>query len=65
MEWNSDTRSDAQSLLLGISHFSFIMTLVATQMVLSYTKGLSVKLQGPYFDVSRAHREVETIKATL
>ena len=64
-EWNRDTRSDAQSLLLAMSQFSFVVALVATQSVLAYTKGLSVKLQGPYVDVARAHREIETVKATL
>ena len=64
-EWNRDTRSDAQSLRLALSQFSFIVTLVVTQSVLAYTKGLSVKLQGPYMDVARAHREIETVKATL
>ena len=61
---NRETRSDAQSLRLALSQFSFIATLVATHCVLAYTKGLSVKLQGRYVDVARAHREVETVKAT-
>ena len=64
-EWNRDIRSDAQSLHLALSHFSFIVTLVVTQSVLAYTKGLSVKLQYAYMDVARAHREIETVKATL
>ena len=57
--------SDAQSFLLSMSQFSFIITLVATQNVLSYTKGLSIKLQGPYVDVAQAHREVCTLKSSL
>ena len=56
-EWNSDTRSDSHSFLLALSQFSFIMTLTATQNVLAYTKGLSVKLQGQYVDIARAHHE--------
>ena len=64
-EWNRDTRSDAMSLLLAMSQFSFTVALVATQNVLAYTKGLSVKLQGHYVDVARAHRDVDTVKATL
>lgn len=59
-ESNRETRFDAQSLLLALSQFSFIVTLVATQSVLAYTKGLSVKLQGPYVDIACAHREIET-----
>ena len=47
--------TDTQSLLLALSQFSFVVTLVATQSVLAYTKGLSVKLQGAYVDVARGH----------
>ena len=65
VEWNRETRSHAQSLLLALSQFSFVVTLVATQSVLAYTKGLSVKLQGAYVDVACAHREIETVKSTL
>ncbi|XP_065883923.1 52 kDa repressor of the inhibitor of the protein kinase-like [Dysidea avara] len=64
-EWNRETRSDAQSFLLAMSQFSFIVTLVTTQSVLAYTKGLSVKLQGPYVDVARAHHEITYLKETL
>ena len=64
-EWNRESRSDAQSLVLSMLRFSFILALVATQRVLAYTKGLSVKLQGPYVDVAHAHREIETVKTTL
>ena len=53
-EWNRDSCSDAQSYFLAMSQFSFIF-LVLTQNVLGYTKGLSVKLQGPYTDVARAY----------
>ena len=43
-EWNRD--SHANSFLLAISQFSFVAALVISHNVLSYTKGLSVKLQG-------------------
>ena len=64
-EWNNDSRSDSQFLLLALSQFSFIVTLTATQNVLAYIKGLSVKLQGRYVDIARAHREISNLKATL
>ena len=35
------------------------------QKVLAYTKGVSVKLQGHYTDVVRAHQDIETVKATI
>ena len=64
-DWNRDTRSEAQSFLLAVSQFSFVVTLVLTQAILAYTRGLSVKLQGRYVDVSRAHRDIESVKAAL
>ena len=33
--------------------------------MLSYVKGLSVKLQGRYVDVVRAHNNIENVKSTL
>jgi len=42
-----------------MSQFSFIVTLVSTHYVLAYTKGLSVKLQGPYVDIARAHLQIK------
>lgn len=64
-EWNQETRSDARSLLLAISRFSFIFSLVLTQRVLAYTMGLSIKLQGRYVDVVRAHQDIESVIDTL
>lgn len=64
-EWNRDSRSDAQSFLLALSQFQFLVTLQATQSVLGYTRGLSVKLQGRYTDIARAYREVDNVKTTV
>ena len=64
-DWNSETRSDAQSFFLAIFRFSFVVALVLTEKVLSYVRGLSVKLQGRYLDVVRAHKNIETVKSTL
>ena len=60
--WNRDTNSDAQ---LALSPFSFIVALLTTQDVLSYTKGLSIKLQGRSMDVVKAHHAIEEVKSTL
>ena len=64
-DWNRETRSDAQSLLLAMSQFSFMVALVLSQKILAYTKGLSVKLQGRYVDVVQAHRDIESVKAVI
>ena len=64
-EWNAETRSDAQSLFFTIFRFSFVVALVLTQKILSYIKGLSVKLQGRYVDVVRAYKNIENVKCTI
>ena len=65
LEWNSDSRSDAQSFLLALSQFPFIVGLHITQAVLGSSKGLSIKLQGKYVVVACAHRDIELVKSTL
>lgn len=45
-DWNRETRADAQSFLLAVSQFSCVATLVVTQTIFAFTRGLSVKLQG-------------------
>ena len=36
-----------------------------TQNILAYTKGLSVKLQGRYVDIARAHQDIESVMCDL
>ena len=63
--WKRDTRHEAQSFLLALSQFSFIISLLLTQKILAYTKGISVKLQGRYVDVVKAHQDIESFKSAL
>ena len=42
-----------------------MIILVLTEQVLSYVKGLSVKLHGCYVDVIRTHKNTESVKSTL
>ncbi|XP_065920295.1 52 kDa repressor of the inhibitor of the protein kinase-like [Dysidea avara] len=65
VEWNAETRSDAQSLFFTVFRFLFVIALVATQNVLSYIKGLSLKLQGCYVNAIWAHRDIQNVKSTL
>lgn len=64
-EWNIDTRSKAQSFLLSMSQFSFVAALVLSQKILSYTKGLSVKLQGRLKDVICAHQDIKDVISVI
>ena len=63
--WNHDTRKDAQSYFLALTRFPFIFSLVVTKEVLEYTKALSIKLQGRYVDVVRAHNDVSFVLEVL
>lgn len=60
-----ESRSDAQSLLLALTHFPFIVALVIAKDVLAYTKALRVKLQGRYVDIVRAYNNITFVKTTL
>ena len=61
-DWNRESRSDAQSLLLALT---LIVALVIAKDVLAYTKALSVKLQGRYVDVVSAYNQISFVKTTL
>ena len=65
LNWNRDTHSDAQSLLLAISQFPFLVALLITQKALGYTKGLSKKLQGHYVDIVQAYKNTESVKMVI
>ena len=64
-DWNRETCSDAHSLFIAMYQFSFIVALILTQKVLSYTKGLSVKLQGRYMDTVCAYTDIEVVRSSL
>ena len=65
VEWNRETRADAQSFFLALTRFPFIFTLILTKDVLAYTKALSVKLQGRYVDIVKAYQEIRFVTSTL
>lgn len=64
-DWNRETVSDARSLCTAITDFGFIVTLVITKNLLSNIKGLSVKLQGRWQDVIRAHKKIKSVTESL
>lgn len=56
--WNKESRDDADSLLHSLLRFPMLVGLNITREVLLITKGLSVKLQGPYVDMVRAYNSI-------
>jgi len=61
-EWNRDTRQEANVFFNSLLRFPLIVALMLTREVLLMTKVLSIKLQGAYIDIARAHEEVELVK---
>ena len=60
-EWNHCSIVDAKSHLRALLEFTLIITLVITKNVLSYTRGLSVKLQGKWQDIIRAYESINSV----
>ena len=66
LEWNRDSRSDAQFFCWHCHNFLSLWDCIShKQFWDTLTKGLSIKLQGKYVDVARAHRDIEQVKSTL
>ena len=63
-EWNRESRAEAHTLLTAVKFFVYCNTVNHTKS-LSFTKGLSVKLQGAYVDVARAFRDINLVKTSL
>ena len=61
-EWNRETRQDARTMMHSLLRFPLIVALALTREVLLITKALSIKLQGTYMDIVRAHEEIELVK---
>ena len=63
--WNTESSRKAASLLLSITQFGFLITLVVFESCFGYTKGLTVALQSRSIDICTAYREVNVVKAVL
>jgi hypothetical protein len=61
-EWSRDTRQEANVLYNALLRFPLIVALILTREVFLMSKVLSIKLQGRYVDIARAHKEVELVK---
>lgn len=57
-EWIGATRTDASSLLTGITQFDFIVCFAITYTLLSGLAGITQKLQGRGLDIFRAYQMV-------
>ena len=63
--WNQDSRRSADSLLICITKFQFLIAFVVTKQCLEYIKGLTVSLQKRAKDICQAYSEVNTIVTAL
>ena len=61
--WNSDTISDAASLLRSVTTFEFLMAFTVMYKVMAVVRGLSVSLQSTALDITKAYGYVsETVE---
>ena len=58
-------KTQNNSLLLGITQFSFVITLVSTHHVMAYSKAFCVGLQGRAIDIVRAQKCVDLVQKSL
>lgn len=65
VSWNNSTISDAYGLLAAIEKFSFLVTLVVVQNVMSYIKALTKLLQGRSLDIVHGIELVEDLQKQL
>ena len=63
-DWSTQTKSDAQQILAGITSFDFIITFLTVYQHLSHLSGLTVKLQGSSVDILQGHEMVQEVKDT-
>lgn len=63
--FHPDTTTKANGLFHAISHSDFIMAMIICKELLSYTRGLTTKLQGKNMELPQAYTDVQTVKETL
>jgi len=63
--WDTDSKSKANSLLHAISNFEFIITHITTMKCLSILQPLSIKLQKRDVDVYEAYSHIKDFKGEL
>ena len=65
VSWNNNTIRDAYGLLAAIEKFSFLVTLVMVQNLMSYIKALTKLLQGRSLDIVYGIELVEDMQKQL
>ena len=63
-EWNRDTTTQASALLKHL-HFEFVINLIITQKVLSFTSGITTSLQRKGVGFVEAYDDVQQVIQTL
>ena len=63
--WNQEMISSVQSHLRAMTEFRLLITHIDTKNVLAYNKGLSIKLQGGWQDIIRAHDNIKSVRESL
>ena len=65
MSWNAESIKNASCLLVSVSKFDFLFSLVICANILGYIKGLSIKLQGRSLDIIEAISMIQSVTVSL
>ncbi len=61
--WDPESKIKANSLLLSITEFEFIIVFLIIYQFLSHLAGITVKLQGTEVDIMEAYNQIDDIKS--
>ena len=65
VSWNAESIKNASCLLVSVSKFDFLFSLVICANILGYIKGLSIKLQGRSLDIIEAISMIQSVTVSL
>lgn len=63
--FNTESITKANGLFHAVLQSDFIMSMIVCREILSYTRGLTVKLQGKCVELNQAYKDVQLVKETL
>ena len=60
--WDTDSKTNANFLLHGVTTFEFIVVFLIIYQYLSHLAGITVKLQSTTMDILQAYQQIEEVK---
>ena len=63
--FNTETITKANCLFHAVTQVDFLVALITCKEVLSFIRGLTIKLQEKRMELSQVYADVQTVKSTL